>query len=581
EIYGKPFQAAISESGLKGIMPCYCTINGESVSASEEYLQKLLREDMGFEGVVVSDYGAVGNVHGVHRLEESYEEAGLRCLKAGMDMELPSPTGFNDKLKELFAEGKADMAVLDRAVLKVLTAKFRMGLFDSPFAAESEELHKILEDKKGAELSLKSARESMVLLKNDGALPLSKNIKRIALIGPHAAFANKMFGGYTQVSMQESTLAAANSIAGVSGSVQTEPDKIVTVPGTNIQSDETPDLLAIVKHQKPHCKSLLEELRDRLPEAEIYYAYGYPIAGTDESRFEEALEAAENADAVILTLGGRYGTCSMSSMGEGIDASNINLPPCQDSFIRKAAALGKPVVGVHFDGRPISSDTADECLNAILEAWAPSETGAIAAADILLGDYNPSGKMPVTAARNAGQIPVYYNHPNGSAWHQSGSIGFADYVDLPHTPRYYFGHGLSYTDFEYSDIRISQKEIAPDASVEIGFTVKNIGKLAGDEVVQLYLIDEYASMTRPVKELAGFKRISLEAGESRRVTFTVKADQMAFLDINMQWKIEKGRFFVEIGSSSEDIRLKGEYTVTESVLINGKERSFYAKARVE
>lgn len=581
EIYAKPFQAAISESGLRGIMPCYCTINGESVSASEEYLKKLLREDMGFEGVVVSDYGAIGNVHGVHHLEETFEEAGLRCLTAGMDMELPSPTGYNDKFKALFADGKADMAVLDRAVLRVLTAKFRMGLFDSPFAVEGEELHDLLNSEIGAELSLKSARESMILLKNDGALPLSKNIKRIAIIGPHAAYANKMFGGYTQVSMQESTFAAANSIAGVSGSVQKNPDEIVTVPGTNIQSDETPELIEIVKHQKPDCKSLLEELSERFPETEIVYAYGYPIAGADERHFDEALKAAQSADAVILTLGGRYGTCSMSSMGEGIDASNINLPPCQDSFIHKVSVLGKPVIGVHFDGRPISSDAADKCLNAILEAWCPSEMGAPAVADILFGDYNPGGRLPVTVARNAGQIPVYYNHPNGSAWHQSGSIGFADYVDLPHTPRYYFGHGLSYTTFEYSDINISQSQIAPNESVDISFTVKNTGKMAGDEVAQLYMIDEYASMTRPVKELAGFKRLTLKSGESRRVTFTVKADLMAFLDINMQWKIEKGRFLAEIGSSSEDIRLKGEYCVTESALISGKERSFYAKSMIE
>ena len=581
EVYAKPFQAAISESKLCGIMPCYCTINGESVSASYEYLQKLLREDMGFNGVVVSDYGAVGNSHSVHHLEETFEEAALRCLSAGIDMELPSPAGFNENFKVLFAEGKADMDILDRAVLRVLTAKFRMGLFEHPFAAKDRELFDILDNKTGAELSLRSARESIVLLKNDGVLPLSKKIKKLAVIGPHAAFANKMFGGYTHLSMAESVLAVANSIAGVSGTVQKAPDEIVTVPSTNIQSDETPEFDVILKRQKPNCKSLLDELRARLTETEVIYAYGYPIAGSDESCFDEALKAAKAADAVIITLGGKYGTCSMSSMGEGVDASNINLPPCQDSFIRKVSTLGKPVIGVHFDGRPISSDTADKCLSAILEAWSPSEMGAPAVTDVLFGDYNPSGKLPVTVARNAGQIPIYYNHPYGSAWDQSGSIGFADYVDLPHTPRYFFGHGLSYTTFQYSDISVSQKEIAPDACTDISFIVKNIGNRSGDEIVQLYLIDEYASMTRPVKELAGFKRLTLEPEEARRVTFTIKADIMAFLDINMRWKIEKGRFLAEIGSSSEDIRLRGEYYVKENGWVEGKERSFYAKSSVE
>lgn len=570
EIYAKPFQAAIN-AGLKGIMPCYDSLNGEPVSASKELLTGLLRKEMGFDGLCVSDYGAVGNAHSVHHIGESFAEAGYRCMEAGMDMELPSTTGWNEELKAMFQSGEADITVLDRAVLRVLEAKFRMGLFEHPFALQGEELKKAFSDPQDWEISLRSARESLVLLKNDGALPLKKTVKKIALIGPHADCARKFFGGYTHLCMMESTLAVANSIAGVSG-VVTDGRPIRTVPGTNIQSDEGEEFDAILRRQKPGCRSLLEELRVRLPDAEITYAYGYPIAGADESGFEEALAAAKNADVVILTLGGKHGTCSMASMGEGVDAGNINLPACQDAFIREVSKLGKPLIGVHFDGRPISSDTADECLDAILEAWSPAECGAQAVADALLGDCNPGGKLPVSVAYHAGQVPIYYNHPYGSAWHQGESIGFVNYVDLPHTPRYSFGHGLSYTSFAYSDLSLSAQEVDADGSLQIACTVENTGELPGNEVVQLYLRDEYAEMTRPVKELAGFCRVTLQPGEKKRVSFDVSPSFLAFLDRDMRWKIEKGDVGVQIGSSSEDIRLVGSFCIRNDAWIDGKER---------
>jgi beta-glucosidase len=580
EVYGKPFQAAIAQSGLKGIMPSYNSINGEPMSASHTLLKTLLREEMGFEGLCVSDYGAVSGVHHVQHIGESEAEVGLLCMEAGIDIELPGTTGYGEELKRKFESGEADMALLDKAVLRVLTTKFRMGLFEHPYALEGRELKEAVCHGEDREISLQSAKESLVLLKNNGVLPLKRDKKKIALIGPHADCARKFFGGYTHLCMMESTYAVANSIAGVSGVVQTDADRIKTVPGTNIQSDETEEFDAILHRQKPGCKSLLEEMRSRMPEAEIIYAYGYPVAGADESCFEEALQAVKEADVTILTLGGKHGTCSMASMGEGVDASNINLPPCQDAFIRKATVFGKPLVGVHFDGRPISSDAADECLDAILEAWSPAEAGAEAVVGALAGEYNPGGKLPVSVAYHAGQIPIYYNHPNGSAWHQGESIGFENYVDLPHTPRYYFGHGLSYTTFSYSGLKISEKEIDAQGSVRIEAAVCNTGECVGDEVVQLYLIDRYASMTRPVKELAGFKRISLKPGEKKTVVFEVSVSQMAFLDRDMRWKIEKGTIGVEIGSSSEDIRLTGEYKVSNDGWIEGRNRAFYAKADI-
>lgn len=581
EIYGKPFQAAIAEAGLKGIMPCYCIIDGEPASASHHFLTELLREDMGFDGLCVSDYGAVGNVFTAQGLCESIGEAGLRCMEAGMDMEMPNPAGYGQELKQMFASGEADIHVLDQAVLRVLTAKFRMGLFEHPFALQGEELRQAVVHGSDRETSLQSARESMVLLKNNGTLPISRTVKKIALIGPHGDSPRKYFGGYTHMCMMESTFAVANSIAGVSGCANPDNKEIVTVPGTNIQSDETPEFDQILRRQKPECVSVLEELRRRLPDVEISYSYGYPIAGADTSGYEEALANAREADLIILTLGGKHGTCSMASMGEGVDAANINLPVCQEEFIREAAQLGKPMAGVHFDGRPISSDAADLYLDAILEAWNPSETAAEAVVDTLLGVCNPGGKMPVTTARSAGQIPIYYNHAQNSSWHQTGSIGFANYVDMPHTPRYYFGHGLSYTRFSYSSLTLSGKEILPTEDLTVSCYVENTGSCKGDEVVQLYVRDPQASMARPVKELAGFLRITLEPGQKKKVTFRLKASQLAFLDSSMKWKIEKGVVQVEIGSSSEDIRLSDSFSITENGWVKGKLRGFYAETSVE
>ena len=579
EVYAKPFQAAISRAGLKGVMPCYCSVNGEPVSASEKLLTGLLRDKMGFEGVCVSDYGAVGNVHNTQKVSESVTEAGLLCMQAGMDVEAQNCTGFNPELKEWFRTGKADMAILDRAVLRILEAKFRMGLFEHPYALDGEELRKCFLDEKDCKVSLQSALESMVLMKNNGVLPLKEGIRKIAVVGCHADNARSFFGGYTHLSMVEAVHAVANSIAGMeAGNVQGKAYK--TVPGTQIQSDETEEFDAILRHQKPNCPSLLEKLREKLEGVEIGYAYGYPIAGDDQSHFDEALKLAEDADLILLTLGGKHGSCSVASMGEGVDATDINLPACQDAFIEKAAILGKPMIGIHFNGRPVSSDAADKYLDAIVEAWNPSEMGAEAIVQVLTGEYNPGGKLPVSVARNAGQIPIYYSHPNGSAWHQGESIGFAEYVDLPHTPRYCFGHGLSYTEFTYGRLQIAQEKAEPDGAVDISVVIENTGKRRGDEVVQLYFRDVHASMTRPVKELAGFKRIALKPGEKKKVCFHLPCSQTAFLDSHMRWKVEKGEFEVQIGSSSEDIRQKGSFFVTADGLAEGKTRGMYADVEV-
>ncbi len=577
EVYAKPFQVAITEGALAAIMPAYNSLNGEPISASGHILTGLLREEMGFRGQCVSDYGAVRNAHTVQHIGETLAETGYKCMAAGMDVEMPSVDGFSDELLARFEE---DPEILDRAVLRVLTSKFRMGLFENPFALEGEALEKTMVCPGDADITLQSARQSLVLLKNDGILPLKQKKQTIAVIGPHAAFASKFFGGYTHMAMAESTYAVRSSIAGVDGVMESIPG-VEFIPGTKIQSDETPQIQAVQKRQKPECLSLLEQLRKDLPEAEIRYAYGYPVAGEDDSRFDEALALAEKADLVILTLGGKHGTCSISTMGEGVDATSINLPPCQERFLHRAARLGVPMVGLHLDGRPISSDAADKTLNAILECWSPAETGAQAISEVLLGTYCPSGKLPVSVAHNAGQASVYYCLPYGSGWSQSESIGFPDYVDCPHTPRYPFGFGLSYASFRYADLTISQPEVNAGDSLEIHFTVENTGEVAGDEVVQLYLRDEYASMVRPIQELAGFLRVPLEPGQKKQVTFTLDTSFLAFLDETMRWKIEHGKILAEVGASSRDIRLEGSFHILDDQYIDGKKRAFWTEGKAE
>ena len=579
EIYGKPFQAAITESGLRGVMPCYGSLNGLPIHASKHYLNGILRGEMGFEGVTVSDYGGASNAHDYQGIGETLGEAGLRCLAAGLDVELPMPRAYADELKQKFASGEADMALLDGVVARVLEAKFRMGLFEHPFALEGEALEQAVHHDGDEDVAAQSAREALVLLKNDGALPLTGAERTIAVIGPAAANARYYFGGYTHLSMVEAKHAARNSMAGVKGN--DEEREVRTVPGTQVEMDDTAEFDGVLKKLKPQCRSLVEALRQRLPDTRVLYAPGYYKAGADEGLFPEALEIAGQADAVVLALGGKNGSGSIATMGEGVDGTDINLPACQDAFIRAAKKLGKPLIGVHFDGRPISSDVADECLDAILECWNPATYAAEAVTDALLGRLNPSGKMPLSTARCAGQIPVYYNHPNGSMWTQSPSIGFTDYVDCPHRPRYCFGHGLSYTAFEYGDLALDKRETRPFEPVQISLKLKNTGDRAGTEVVQLYVRDVHASMTRPHKELQGFARVELQPGEERTVRFALQPSQMAFLDEDMRWKIEKGEFEVQVGSSSEDIRLQDSFTVTEDGWLAGRTRAFYALGTVE
>lgn len=582
EVYAKPFQAAISEGNLRSIMNSYSSVNGEPVCGSKRLLTGLLRDRMGFGGFTVSDYCSVSQMHSVHHVCADEADAGRKALEAGIDCELPTDECYTEALLEQIQSGKLDVSVLDRAVLRVLTEKFRLGLFEHPYPVDESTLKEVFCDSKSREVSRRMAAESLVLLKNNGILPMDAGKKKIALIGCHADSARALFGGYSFIAMKENTLGVRMTMAGI----ETEdnggaPDvsERNEYPGSSVVRED-PRTDSLVRACCPGIKSLREALETACPDAQIRYAYGYPYAGDDETGFPEALRTAEEADIVILTLGGRYGWNVSSTMGEGIDAMDIGIPKCQEEFIRKAAGLGKPVIGIHFDGRPISSNAADIYLDALLEAWTPGEYGAEAIADILVGRENPGGKLPVCAARGSGQIPVYYAHENGSGFDTGKSAAFDDYVDGSRKPLYFFGHGLSYTTFRVSAPRVDRTAVKPGDVLHIETDVENTGDLAGSEVVQLYVKDCFASVSRPVMELAGFCKVYLKPGGKKTVTFEMRVDQTAFLDETMRWKVEAGEMKLMTAVSSDHICGETAFAITEDAYIDGAKRGFWAEPHI-
>ena len=580
ELYSKPFQAAFV-NGLRGIMPCYNTLQGEPVSVSKRILTDLMRDEMGFDGIAVSDYCAISNAHAVQHIGETMADTGYRSMEAGMDQELQFQVGFNKELMERFRSGQADIAVLDRAVTRVLEAKFRMGLFEHPYGMDGKVLDKMFHrlGTSAADTSRRLAFESMTLLSNNGVLPLKPGIARIAVVGPHAANARYLFGGYSHLSMEEGEKAAVRTMAGLETSG--DGSDVPEIPGTQIQECDAQVFDDVLYKHWPDANTLMDELARLMPRASISYARGFDHMGTDESKFPEALATVADSDVAIITVGGKYGTSSISAVGEGADSTDINLSPSQEHFIEQAAATGTPIVVVHIGGRPISSNAADCYADAILEAWAPARYGFEAIAAVLTGEYNPGGKLPVTVARTAGQTPLVYNHLNGSAWHQGESVAFPGYVDLPHTPRYHFGYGMSYTSFTYHDLHLNRTELHADEVLRVSVTITNTGDCAGDEIVQLYVVDRYASMVRPVMELQGFRRVhDLQPGASCTICFDLPMSALAFTDTDMRWIIEHGTYDVMIGGSSNDLPLVGSFVVLDDLTIDGRARAFGATATV-
>lgn len=580
EVHCKPFQCCITESGLSSVMCSYCSIDGEPVVGSKKMLTDILRDEMGFGGFVVSDYIAVDRMVEPFCVAESFEEAGIRAIRAGLDVEYPRPKGFTHRMKEALEDGRLEMEVIDRAVKRVLRAKFELGLFENPYP-DCEKLKKELHRKETDGLNEKMAAESFILLKNNGGiLPLSKNVKKIAVVGPHGDNVRSFFGTFSYPAALDMTMAREED-----GQIFEEPGLIIydiEQSYTGQVREVSPRVNKRIKREFPQIRSLYDALTEYLPDAEVVYAKGINCAGTDIGGMEEALCAAAQADVVLLTLGGKNGWGITSTVGEGVDSTDIGLPGRQEEFARKIYELHKKTVVLHFDGRPLSSEYVASHFDAILEVWQPGQMGGQALCRTLFGEYNPAGRLPVTVARNSGQIPVYYGLPRGSGYVSAGTTGMIrnknGYINDTAYPLYYFGHGLSYTEFTYMGISVDKKEAGPEEEVQIGIDVTNTGDRQGDEVVQLYFSDETASMVRPTLELAGFKRISLMPGEMGHVTFFVKLSQTAFLNEEMEWVVEKGRISFMIGASSRDIRARTSVTISRDAVIDERTRGFYAKA---
>lgn len=521
EAYLLPFQAAIQEAGLASIMNAYPELDGEVVAASRRLLTELLRETLGFDGLVVSDYEAIMMIHTYHFAADSLRRAAVLAIQAGIDLELPTTCCYGDLLRQALEAGEVDMATIDQAVSRNLQKKFELGLFERPYV-EAERAAAAFTDPRPRALARQLARQSLVLLKNDGLLPLPRDLRTLAVIGPNAHDARNLLGDYTYPAHLDDQFPAETA------------QELTRIP------------------------TVLDGIRALVaPETQVLYARGCDNLDPSTEGFAEAVRAAEQADAVVLVLGDRSGLTPRCTSGETRDSASLRLPGAQEALAEAILATGKPVALVLVTGRPYVLTGLAPRVPAILQAWLPGEEGGPAIAEALFGEVNPGGKLPVTFPRSAGQVPIFYNHkPSASRsnWH-------GDYMDESVRPLYPFGHGLSYTHFSYSDLAIAPAQVTRGEQVDISLEVCNSGERPGDEVVQLYVRDEYASLPRPVKELKGFVRLTLAPGERRRVTFHLPADALAFYDADLRLVLEPGRIQVMVGSSSEDIRLTGAFEV--------------------
>ena len=545
ETFLPPYEAAVREAHLTTMMHSYSELDGRVVAADTTILRDLLRNELGFDGLVVSDYLAVEMLHNFHRIAETLSDAAVKALRAGIDLELPETICYGSPLLAAVECGAVEELLIDAAVGRVLAKKFELGLFEQPFVPD-EAVEAVYSSPRPLELARQIAEQSLVLLKNDGnVLPLSKNLGTLAVIGPNADAGRHYLGDYSYASMAEILLDGAPHLR-----------PVLQATGSQAAYDEAlasiPTILSAIKE----CVS---------PNTQVIYEQGCDNGGPDRSGFAAAIAAAKKADAVVLVLGDLSGLAPGCTSGEFNDRASLELPGVQLELAQAvfAAAQDTPVVVVLVNGRPLSLTWMTENIPAILEAWMPGEQGAPAIAAALFGALNPGGKLPVTLPRSVGQLPIYYNHkPSGGRSHFRG-----DYLEFSSTPLFAFGHGLSYTHFEYTHLSVTP-QLFEDNLVQVTCQVRNSGEQAGDEVVQLYIQDEYACVSRPVKDLKGFYRVHLDAGQSAQVTFELSASHLAYYDESMVLVVEPGRIRVMVGGGSADIRMEGAFDVAQKILVS-------------
>ena len=498
EIYFPPFKAA-ADAGVGTLMSAFNAINGVPASANAFTLTKVLRDEWKFDGFVVSDYTSVKELinHGVAANEE---EAAALALNAGVEMEMVSRS-YNTFGPRLLQQNKVTMARIDEAVRRVLRIKFRLGLFDQPYTDEAREPNALLRPE-SIRLAREIAGRSMVLLKNDReALPLSKSVGSIAVIGPLADDRRAPLGWWAGDGKEENTV---TPLAGIKAKVSAQ--------------------------------------------TKVGYAKGCDVKDDSTAGFDEAVNLAKQSDLAILFVGE---TADM--VGEAASRSTLDLPGRQMELVQAIHAVGKPTVVVLVNGRPLSVGWIANNVPAILESWMGGSESGNAIADILFGDVNPSAKLPVTFPRSVGQVPMYYNYMNTGRPPEAENRYTSKYFDMPWTPLFPFGHGLSYTKFKITNLQLSAPRIDANGKLTVSVDVENVGARAGDEVVQLYIRDPVATMTRPVKELKGFQRVSLQPGQKRRVEFVLDREHLGFWNREMRYVVEPGEFRVMVGSSSADV----------------------------
>jgi beta-glucosidase len=497
EIYFPPFKAAV-DAGVGTFMSAFNDLNGVPASANPFTLTKVLRGEWKFDGFVVSDYTSVEELIN-HGIVSNGQDAAREAINAGVDMEMVSRL-YNKHGADLLKERQVSLSTIDEAVRRILRVKFRLGLFEKPYADETRERTAIYSNANVAAARELAAR-SIVLLKNDKQLlPLSKDLKTIAVIGALADSQKDMIGSWTGDGRSEDAV------------------------------------------------SLLQGIKAKLPQTTINYVKGCDVDCPDAVGLEEAIAAAKESDVAIIVLGE---TAEMS--GEAASRTSVDVPGRQLDLAKAIQAAGKPVVVVLMNGRPLSISWVAENVPAILETWFAGSQAGNAIADVLFGDVNPGGKLPVTFPRTVGQVPIYYNHLNTGRPPDEKNKYTSKYLDVRWTPMFPFGFGLSYTQFKITNLKLSAQRIRPQGTVKVSVEVENVGKRAGDEVVQLYTRDIVASVTRPVKELKGFQRVTLGPGEKRRIEFTLGPKELGFYNRTMNFIVEPGEFKVMAGSNSEDL----------------------------
>jgi len=497
-IYFPPFKAAV-DAGVGTFMSAFNDLNGVPTSANHFTLTQVLRNEWKFEGFVVSDYTSVKELIN-HGVAANDKEAAMKALNAGVDMEMVSRL-INQNGASLLKDGLVKQETLDEAVRRILRIKFRLGLFEHPYADASLERNAFLTSESRATAREIAARSMVLLKNNDNTLPLKKDLSSIAVIGPLADDGRSPLGWWSGDGKEADTI---TPLAGIKGKVTAQ--------------------------------------------TKVSYAKGCDVTGDSNSGFAEAVSAARSSDVAIVFVGE-----AKDMVGEAASRATLDLPGVQLDLVKAIYATGKPTVVVLVNGRPPTISWAVDNVPAILESWMAGTESGNAIADILFGDVNPSGKLPVTFPRTVGQVPIYYNHMNTGRPPEATSRYTSKYFDFPWTPQFPFGFGLSYTQFKLSNLQLSANKIPATGTIKVGVDVENVGSRVGDEVVQLYIRDVASSLTRPVKELKGFERVSLKPGEKKHVDFVLDAERLGFWNREMRFVVEPGEFKVMVGSNSEDV----------------------------